>query len=419
MIRDDFAGPGGWDVGLMMLGRTDVIGVEKDADACATARAAGHMRLHGDVRSLPTEHWAGLEGYIASPPCPTFSTAGKGEGRKAMPWLIAAAHMMIDADWTTPAEALAAVHEGVVDEISALALEPLRVIRDVRPLWVALEQVANVQPLWDVYAPLLRRLGYSVATGVLSAEQYGVPQTRRRSVLVAHRERPVYLPIPTHSRYNTRQPDMLEIGVLPWVSMAEALGWGDDDLVGFPRRADSDDSVTLDGIEYRARDLRGADQPAQTVTEKARSWSRFSGAGPGAHERVRLRPRNGDEPAHTITGARSAYWLDRVAEHVREHVNDQTGTAYDAAWPGKRPSTTVAGRGLVQHPGATANRHNGSTKSRNDGVRVTVDEAAVLQSFPSGYPWQGSLTSQYQQVGNAVPPVLAAAILRCVLDDQP
>jgi DNA (cytosine-5)-methyltransferase 1 len=61
--------------------------------------------------------------------------------------------------------------------------------------------------------------------------------------------------------------------------MAEANGWARDDLVGFPRRADGRETVTIGGVEYRARDLRPASRPAFALTEKARSWSRFAADG--------------------------------------------------------------------------------------------------------------------------------------------
>ena len=44
-------------------------------------------------------------------------------------------------------------------------------------------------------------------------------------------------------------------------------------------------------------------------------------------------------------------------------------------------------------------------------MRVTPQEAAVLQSFRPDYPWQGPRTRQYQQIGDAVPPRMAAHII--------
>ncbi|WP_342216349.1 MULTISPECIES: DNA cytosine methyltransferase [Nocardia] len=49
------------------------------------------------------------------------------------------------------------------------------------------------------------------------------------------------------------------------------------------------------------------------------------------------------------------------------------------------------------------------------GLRITVEEAAVLQSFPPGYPWSGTKTAKFRQIGDAVPPALAAAVLAPVL----
>ena len=46
---------------------------------------------------------------------------------------------------------------------------------------------------------------------------------------------------------------------------------------------------------------------------------------------------------------------------------------------------------------------------------VTVKDAAVLQSFPADYPWRGRQAQKYKQIGNAVPPLMAAAVLRQVL----
>jgi hypothetical protein len=106
-------------------------------------------------------------------------------------------------------------------------------------------------------------------------------QTRKRAILMASLEGPAAPPAPTHQRYDAKVERGSELGVEPWVSMADALGWPVDDLVGFPRRARSDRpdetraTVFVGGVEYRARDLYAAGRPAPVLAEKARSWSRI------------------------------------------------------------------------------------------------------------------------------------------------
>lgn len=56
-------------------------------------------------------------------------------------------------------------------------------------------------------------------------------------------------------------------------------------------------------------------------------------------------------------------------------------------------------------------RAGGEPQFGPDSVRLTIQEALVLQSFPAGHPVQGSMTAQFRQVGNAVPPLLAAHVI--------
>lgn len=46
--------------------------------------------------------------------------------------------------------------------------------------------------------------------------------------------------------------------------------------------------------------------------------------------------------------------------------------------------------------------------------RITVEEAAAIQSFPKDVPWQGAQSARYRQIGNAVPPLLAYHVASAV-----
>ena len=81
----------------------------------------------------------------------------------------------------------------------------------------------------------------------------------------------------------------------------------------------------------------------------------------------------------------------------------------------ERPATTVVGSFSPDVIAAPGYRTQTSRQNAEGSVRVTVEEAGVLQSFPADYPWQGSRTRRFEQVGNAVPPLLARHVLEAVL----
>lgn len=220
MILDLFAGPGGWDEGLKSLGRTDVLGVELDVDAAATAEAAGHSRLVADIRTVDPRRFSDVEGLIASPPCQTFSAAGKGEGKASLDDLVAALRMVADGHPCPDAAEASGLDAG--DPRSTLILEPMRFIRHLHPQWIAFEEVKEALPVWEEYATLLRELGYSAWSGILNAADYGIPQSRKRAFLLATLHGTASRPTPTHigsgewALFDQREP---------WVTMADALGW--------------------------------------------------------------------------------------------------------------------------------------------------------------------------------------------------
>lgn len=92
-------------------------------------------------------------------------------------------------------------------------------------------------------------------------------------------------------------------------------------------------------------------------------------------------------------------------------------------WWLTRPATTIAGDSRVHPPGHKLNQDDrdrlgtAEAEARYEGragtnaVRVEESEAAALQSFPADYPWQGTRSKRFEQIGNAVPPLLAAHLL--------
>lgn len=321
-VVDLFAGPGGTDTGLRMVGVTDALGIDWDASTCETARAAGHQRVLADVSEQDPVEVGGrfLEGLVASPTCRPFSGAGTKKGMRDVQLLLQGV-----AEMASGRDPRADLHSKLTDERSMLALEPLRWALDLHPEWMMWEQVPSVLPLWRACGEAFKSAGYSVWTGILNAEQFGVPQARKRSFLLASRQEHVRAPTPTHSQYHPRTPWRLDIGVRKWERM--------------------DQTLARHGIWRHTKSIATSTRPRATI-------------------------RPASAPAPTIAfgnDAASFVWVPR-------------GTTADQI----------------------------TALKLSDVPRLTIQEATILQTFPADYPWRGPQTSQYRQVSDAVPPLLAA-----------
>jgi DNA (cytosine-5)-methyltransferase 1 len=303
----------------------------------------------------------------------------------------------------------------------------LRWTDTLRPRWVACEQVPPCLPIWQEYAEVMRGWGYRTWTGVLNAADYGVPQTRKRAFLLASLDRQPERPEPTHAKggdvdlFAERQP---------WVSMAEALGWGYDHkpsatlLSGGastggaepygPREREALRQVALRNGNQENACERPADEPAGTLYFGGRMndvrWVVRTGNNSMATGRAGSRAGDGDVQAYERS-------CDEPAPTLDTGVGNKWTVEQREVW-GDRPATTVVGSfrpDVIAAPGYRTTE-DGPRQNAAGSVRVTVQEAAILQSFPRDYPWQGSKTKQFQQVGNAVPPRLAMHVLAAVLD---
>lgn len=314
---DLFAGPGGLDVAARWL-ELSVAGIEWDKNACATRRTAGLETVQGDVREHGPDEFPYATILTGGPPCQTYTVAGAGAGRKALE------HVLSFIDRMEAGDDVTAELAALEDDRTGLVLEPLRWALEAHRFGrayqvIVLEQVPSVLPVWEAMARVLRAIGYKTVTGVLNAEEYGVPQTRRRAVLIANLHRTPALPDPTHHRFRK----------------------------GSKVRGDTQDLLPCRSIgETLAR-------PGPFVL--------VSNYGTGGDPKARGR-RSSIEPAFTVTGK------------------------------------------------VTRNRLFSGALELD---RLKTSEAGQLQTFPSNYPWSGNDVSQ--QIGNAIPPRLAAHILAAAL----
>lgn len=396
---------GGMAEGFRRAGITFDLAFDKDPNACNSyEKNLGHRPIQMDVRDLVRLVRTGgglgtpIDLLVADPPCTPWSRAGKRLGTE--------------------------------DERDMLK-ETAELILLLRPPTYLIGNVPGLQDStsWHVVQEVIGGLaqhGYCVRDYVsLDAADYGVPQHRVRPFWFGHLEGPcVRWPAPTHGD-PANGLAFPGLGLHPWVTCRQALGHLPLEQLGRAVRMrlrpvqgknGSDESrmahpdapgtvVTASGHRRGGRVLLGnskhpvnrPDRPSFAVTTK--------GDGRGAQGACVMRVQN---PNHPPT---------QPDDPHRTLTRTQDGDCHLLAWPWDRPGTTVTTRDTVPPPGH--HPESGSILSLPNAVILSERAAAILQGFPEGWVFAGKTkTSRWSQIGQAMPPGLAAPVARAIAEQM-
>jgi DNA (cytosine-5)-methyltransferase 1 len=331
---DLFAGCGAMTRGFVDTGRFyPVFAVEADRDAAETYGLNFGVDHITQTKIEEVQRFPLADVVIGGPPCQGFSLLNR---------------------------------DGVGFERRALWREYLRALRESGAALFVMENVPELLRSAE-YASFDRAaqdLGYVVECRVLNAADYGVPQRRRRAIVIGSRTGRVPWPEPTHG-----DPATLQIGQEPWRTFRDAVK-------GLPQRPDG------------------------------RDW--HIGRNPRAESRRRYRavPRDGGN-RFQMQANLDAAGLGHLVPNCWRNKPTGTTDVFGRLW-WDRPAFTIRTefykpeKGRYLHPSA----HR----------PITVREAARCMTIPDDFvlPAHQSMTSVARQVGNAVPPQLAMSIAQAL-----
>lgn len=341
---DLFSGAGGLSLGLERAGIKSVIANEVEADFAKThslnfPSCKMINKSIYDVDFIAEVDSLGLSGRIdlvaGGPPCQGFSTVGKKDA---------------------------------ADPRNSLFVQFLRVVEEVSPRFVLFENVAGFKRLYkgEMYKKTvegLDRLGFDCVSSVLNAKDFGAPQSRERTIILAWRrgENPLTMPSPTHGGKDR-----------PFLTLMEAIS----DLPFLHPGEERSDYLCGPKNEYQ-REMRSAGAPL------------------------------------------ADHLCAKYGEHIREVMSHvpEGGSIMDVP-EGLRPKgyfKNTYARLLPDAPSPTITRNFGTPSSSRcihpyQNRALSTREGARIQGFPDHYKFHGGKGSKNLQIGNAVPPALAKAL---------
>jgi DNA (cytosine-5)-methyltransferase 1 len=293
------------------------------------------------------------------------------------------------------------------DKRNKLFKDYLRFLEEFDPKCFLFENVPGLLSLADgkVFRQIVREFeehGYHVTVRILFAAHYGVPQERWRLILVGSRSSAISAPGPTF--YATGRANFRGGGTLtfqlsqadksrlaPAVTVGEAIG----DL---PRLQMGEGSET---VGY--------------TTEAHSSYAQMMRNPEGVtfnHFAAKLAKQNIERMKYVKPGGS---WRDIPHQLLPKGMQRARKSDHTKRY-GRLKNEGLAGTVMTK-----CDPHWGTVFLPDQERSLTVREAARFQSFPDTYRFLGSRVSQYEQVGNAVPVLMAKAValqIRAHLEDN-
>lgn len=340
-----------------------------------------------------------------------------------------------------------------VDPRGNLFLRYLAYVKTFRPLALLMENVPDIlhyggHNVVEEMVEALDALGYTARYSLINSAFHGVPQMRDRVFLIAYRrELRAKVRFPKASNHMVLPPGYAgtRAVALRYVDLIGGAGYvqpdlGDESLPGPVTAEDAiGDLLPIKGTSVK----RGARRFTELVGYRSsdritryqaamREWPGFASKGGVKDHLIRFLPRDHLVFAEMRPGAEypeAHATAERIVEREAAKQGIRPGSKayetlyssivppYDTSkfpnrWWKLRPDWPV--RTLMAHIGKDtySHIHWDATQART----ISVREAARLQSFPDGFAFEGAMNAAFRQIGNAVPPLMAAAIASIICE---